>query len=128
MSSQALSAINQVSDAIRNELAKIVVGQQEAIDHLMVAMLADQHCMLEATPGSGKNMLAAALAKALGLSFCRVHCTEDLSPAELVSLAILASNNHSGADKASPILPHMLLIDDISRLGPRRGIARADHR
>jgi MoxR-like ATPase len=74
--------------------------------------------LLEATPGSGKNMLVAALAEALGLSFCRVHCTEDLSPAELISQVFLASSEHRGAADAASTLPHILLVDDISRLTP----------
>jgi len=118
MSSTTLTEIKDAADAIRQELTRIVVGQEEIIEHLMVAILAGQHCLLEAAPGSAKNLLASSLARTLGLSFHRVHCTPDLSPAELISRAILASNEHGVADDESSTLPHMLLIDDISRLVP----------
>ncbi|MDP6466672.1 MAG: MoxR family ATPase [Pirellulaceae bacterium] len=118
MSFPALTEINNAAGAIRREVARIVVGQQEVIDHLMVAILAGQHCLLEAVPGSAKNLLAASLAKTLGLSFCRVHCTPNLSPAELISRAVFASHEHGGTDDESSTLPHMLLIDDILRLVP----------
>jgi MoxR-like ATPase len=118
MSSTPLIDMNDAADAVRQELARFAVGQEEVIDHLLVAILAGQHCLLEATPGSGKNRLAASLAKVLGLSFFRVHCSTDLRPAELISQLALASNDHGGTAGASSSLPHMLLVDDISRLVP----------
>jgi len=118
MTSATLAALNDAAQAIREELAGVVVGQQEVIDQLMVAILAGQHCLLEATPGSAKNLLVASLAKTLGLEFHRVHCTPDLSPAELTSLAIGGANEQTGDADEAATLPHVLLVDDISRLVP----------
>lgn len=104
--------------AIREELAGVVVGQQEVVDQLMVALLAGQHCLLEAAPGSAKNLLAASLAKALGLRFHRVHCTPDLSPWELILQAMGRTDGQSDKAAEAATLPHVLLVDDVSRLVP----------
>ncbi len=118
MSTTTLPAFHDTAEAIHRELASVVVGQQDVIDQLLAAILAGRHCLLESAPGSAKNLLVASLAKTLGLSFHRVHCTPDLLPDALISGAVLAAREHPDAPGNSMQLPHVLLVDDITRLVP----------
>jgi len=129
MSHATLAALHDAAREIREELATVIVGQQEVIEQLLVALLAGQHCLLEAAPGSAKNRLVAALAKTLGLDLHRVHCTPDLEPLEMISLAVRGEQLVRGGGRAAAeaaegaTLPHMLLVDDIARLPPASRVA-----
>ncbi len=116
MTTNSLSSLHETAEAVRCELAQAVVGQQEVIDQLLAAILAGQHCLLEAAPGSAKRLLVSSWAKSLGLTFHRVHCTPDLTAHELLARALADASRQSVASLGQATLPHVLLIDDISRL------------
>jgi len=132
MSTATLTSLHDAAQAVRQMIARKVVGQHEVIDQLLVAILAGQHCLLESAPGSARNTLAASLAQALGFRFHRVHCTTDLQPHELIEAALWSADHSTRAAngrattaescQAEPTdrltLPNMLLVDDVSRLMP----------
>jgi MoxR-like ATPase len=76
----SLSTVQPIADAIRANVARIIVGKREVIDLLLVALLSDGHVLIEDVPGMGKTLLAKALARSIGATFQRVQGTPDLLP------------------------------------------------
>jgi MoxR-like ATPase len=104
---------------VRAELAKVIVGQTEVLDQLLVVMLCGGHALLEGVPGTAKTLTIKALARITQLEFERVQCTPDLMPADILganvfSLATSAFTLHRG-----PVFTHLLLVDEVNRMPPR---------
>lgn len=110
------SDLEQLQDAftaIREQMAKAVVSQEAVIEQMMVALLAQGHCLYEGPAGAAKSLAAASLARVLGLQFDRVRCTAELSPRDVIGLG--ASPTGTG-EVAGPIFANIVLVDDFSRL------------
>ena len=104
---------------IRTELSKVIVGQREVIDQLMIVLVCGGHALLEGVPGLAKTLTVKTLARICGLSFQRVQCTADLMPADVIgtnvfNLATSAFSLHRG-----PIFTDLLLVDEINRTTAR---------
>ena len=104
---------------VRSELARVLVGQTEAADQLLLVILAGGHAVIEGVPGLAKTMAVKALARICGLGFQRVQCTADLMPADITgtnvfNLGTSAFNLHRG-----PVFTDLLLVDEINRTAPR---------
>jgi len=104
---------------IRTELAKVIVGQQETVDQLLVVLACGGHALLEGVPGLAKTLTIKTLARICGLGFQRVQCTADLMPADIIgtnvfNLATSQFTLHSG-----PIFTDLLLVDEINRTTAR---------
>src|SRR5688572_32632309 len=82
--------------ALRAEIGKVIVGQQETVEHLLVALLAGGHCLLEGVPGLAKTLMVRTLASALRLSFKRIQFTPDLMPSDIVGTEILEEDHGTG--------------------------------
>src|SRR5438874_2250299 len=97
--------------AIRAEMAKVIVGQQEVIDQLIIAILARSHCLLEGVPGLAKTQMVRTLAEVMNLSFRRVQFTPDLMPSDITGTDIIqeepASNNRKLVFFKGPIFAQM---------------------
>ncbi len=107
--------------AMREELGKVIVGQRDVIDDLLVAFFAGGHVLFEGVPGLGKTLLAKTFADVLGLSFKRIQCTPDLMPADILGTQMVVDRDgHKAFDfSRGPIFTNVLLADEINRATPK---------
>ncbi len=107
--------------ALKEELGRVIVGQVEVIERLLVAFFADGHVLLEGVPGLGKTLLAKSFAQTLGLSFKRIQCTPDLMPADILGTQMVVDRGGHKAFEFSkgPVFTHILLADEINRATPK---------
>ena len=108
---------------VRSELARVLVGQTEAADQLLLVILAGGHAVIEGVPGLAKTMAVKALARICGLGFQRVQCTADLMPADITGTEILQADE-SGQRRElvfhrGPVFANLLLADEINRTPPK---------
>jgi MoxR-like ATPase len=106
---------------LRQEVGRVVVGQDNVVDHLIVALLTQGHALLVGVPGLAKTLLVSSLSKALDLSFGRVQFTPDLLPADITGTDVLSE--HEGRRELSfmpgPIFKNLVLADEINRTPPK---------
>ncbi len=107
-----------VSPLIEN-IEQVIVGKRRAIEYLMVALLCEGHVLLEDVPGSGKTMLARAIAASLGIRFKRIQCTPDLLPNDITGVSIYNQKSGEVEFNPGPIFVNVLLADEINRATPR---------
>ena len=110
-------------DAVKNEIAKIIVGQETVVNELMISLLAGGHCLLEGVPGLAKTLLVSTLAKTMELNFNRVQFTPDLMPSDIVGTEILEEDHTTGKRffkfQKGPIFTNIFLADEINRTPPK---------
>jgi len=102
-------------DAIRSEVAKVVVGQEKMIDGLLIGLLCEGHILIEGIPGLAKTTTVKALSKTLGLGFKRVQFTPDLLPSDILGAEVYDPQNNGFKIKKGPIFTNLLLADEINR-------------
>ena len=122
MSEPTLEAAATALEEARSQLSRVVIGQQRMLDRIMVALLADGHCLLEGVPGLGKTLLVRTLARALGLDFKRIQCTPDLMPADILGTQMLVEEPGGGRRfefQPGPVFTQVLLADEINRATPK---------
>ncbi len=110
-----LSKVQEVLGRIREEVAKVVVGQDEVVDMALVAILAGQHALIEGVPGVGKTLLVRTLAKVLGGKFSRIQFTPDLMPADITGTNVFNMQQNEFTLVPGPVFTTFLLADEINR-------------
>ena len=110
-----ISAQAELVTKIREEVAKVIVGQEKLIDRLILAMVTGGHILLEGVPGLAKTLSVNTLAKALGLDFKRISFTPDLLPADVVGTLIYSPKTGDFSPKKGPVFTNLLLADEINR-------------
>ena len=100
---------------VKEEVAKVVVGQEKMIDSLLIALLCEGHILIEGVPGLAKTTTVNALSQALGLNFKRAQFTPDLLPADILGAEIYDPQNNQFKIKKGPIFTNLLLADEINR-------------
>lgn len=119
----SVDKLNQAADRIREQLSKVIVGQHDVIDQLLITMFCRGHCLLEGVPGLAKTLLISTLAQSLNLTFSRIQFTPDLMPADITGTDIIEENKASGHRElrflAGPIFSHVILADEINRTPPK---------
>ena len=110
-----LEALRNSADAIRNELGKVIVGQYEFIELLIVALLSDGHVLIEGVPGIAKTITAKLFAKTLDTNFSRLQFTPDLMPSDVLGTSVLNMKTSEFEFKSGPIFSNIVLIDEINR-------------
>lgn len=114
----AISLIEFTERVIRN-VETVIVGKRPQIELLMAAMLCQGHIIIEDVPGTGKTMLARAMAASLGISFKRLQCTPDLLPNDITGVSVFNQNTQEFDFRPGPVFVNILLADEINRATPR---------
>ncbi|HEX4208455.1 MAG TPA: MoxR family ATPase [Ktedonobacteraceae bacterium] len=115
----SLQAVQQLADAVRENVAQVIVGKREVIDLLLVALLSDGHVLLEDVPGMGKTVMAKSLARSLGATFQRVQGTPDLLPTDIIGVSYFDQSRNEFVFRRGPLFAHVLLVDEVNRTTPR---------
>ena len=110
-----LSLLTQRISEIKQELSKVIVGQQKTIDQLLVALLVNGHILLEGVPGVAKTLTAKLMAQTIDTSYSRIQFTPDLMPSDILGTSIYNAKNNDFEFKKGPIFANIILIDEINR-------------
>jgi MoxR-like ATPase len=119
----AVAACENAFNRLRDELAKVIVGQNDTIEQVLIAMFAGGHALLEGVPGLAKTLLIASLARALHLSFKRIQFTPDLMPSDITGTDVIQENLQTRAREyrflPGPLFANLILADEINRTPPK---------
>ncbi len=115
------SSVKESFEVIFSELEKVIVGQKDVIENLMVALLCEGHALLEGFPGLGKTMIVSNLAKILDLKFSRIQCTPDIMPSDITGTYIIEEQEGRKVFRLEkgPVFTNILLADEINRATPK---------
>ena len=126
MRQEDLDAVRKLKDAfdnIKTQLARVIVGQSEVIEELLIAMFSKGHCMLEGVPGLAKTLMISTLSKSLSLAFSRIQFTPDLMPSDITGTEVIEENRSTGAREfkfiQGPLFANVILADEINRTPPK---------
>ena len=117
--SMNLTDVNALAEAVRAEIGKAVVGQHEMVDHLLIALLAQGHVLLEGPPGTAKTFMAQCFARAIGLDFGRIQFTPDLLPGDILGSNLFNFQTSQFTLTRGPIFTELLVADEINRTPPK---------
>jgi MoxR-like ATPase len=120
---EAVARCQKSYEDLRNELSRVIVGQADVIEQVMIAILARGHALLEGVPGLAKTLLVSSLAEATHLTFKRIQFTPDLMPSDITGTEVLQENPETGGRHykflPGPLFSHMILADEINRTPPK---------
>ncbi|HRJ79531.1 MAG TPA: AAA family ATPase, partial [Planctomycetota bacterium] len=118
---RTLKELGEAHKAIRAELSKRIIGQDEVVEQVLTAFFAGGHVLLLGVPGLGKTLLIRSLAEILGLKFNRIQFTPDLMPSDITGSDVLASEGSERSFKflGGPIFTNFILADEINRTPPK---------
>ncbi|MDG2433534.1 AAA family ATPase, partial [Flavobacterium sp.] len=114
----AIQNLVQKRNQLKNEIAKVIVGQDAVVDQILVCIFSGGHALLVGVPGLAKTLLVNTLAQALGLDFKRIQFTPDLMPSDILGSEILDENRQFKFIKG-PIFSNIILADEINRTPPK---------
>ncbi len=119
----AVQKCEQAYNKIRDELSKVIVGQNEVIEQVLIAIFSRGHALLEGVPGLAKTLLISSIAESLHLTFKRIQFTPDLMPSDVTGTEIIQENPETGRREYTflpgPIFANLLLADEINRTPPK---------
>jgi MoxR-like ATPase len=120
---EGLDKLKQAHQSLREQIARVVVGQDDVIDQLMISIFARGHCILEGVPGLAKTLMVSTLAECLALDFTRIQFTPDLMPSDITGTEVLQEDRATGARQLryvrGPVFTNVLLADEINRTPPK---------
>jgi MoxR-like ATPase len=114
-----LNYIQEVASKVKENIQKVVIGKEEQIDQLLVALISSGHVLLEDVPGTGKTLLAKTMAKSLDCSFKRIQFTPDLLPTDVTGINFYNQKKGEFEFRSGPIFSNIVLADEINRATPR---------
>ena len=113
----------EVQASIRREVRKVIVGQEEVVEHVLISLFVGGHCLLTGLPGTAKTLLVRTMARTLGLKFNRIQFTPDLMPSDITGTDIIeedpATGHRTWTFVPGPIFSNLLLADEINRTPPK---------
>jgi MoxR-like ATPase len=119
----AVAKLAQAYERLQTELGKVIVGQREVVEQLLIVMLCRGHCILEGVPGLAKTLLISTLARATSLAFSRIQFTPDLMPSDITGTEVIEEDKSSGTRQLrfvkGPIFGNVILADEINRTPPK---------
>src|SRR4051794_6316544 len=119
----AIKKLKGAFDSIKQQLNRVIVGQDMVIEELLIALFARGHCMLEGVPGLAKTLMISTLSRCLSLEFSRIQFTPDLMPADITGTDFIEKNPSTGTFellfRPGPLFSNMILADEINRTPPR---------
>src|SRR5579885_2341087 len=110
-----LTALNQAVLSIHTEIKKVIVGQDEMVKLIIVALLTDGHVLIEGVPGVAKTLTAKLVARSLAVQFSRIQFTPDLMPSDVLGTPVFNPKEGSFEFKRGPLFSNIVLIDEINR-------------
>lgn len=119
---QRVQQFSQTFTCIRDEINKLIVGQQDVVEGVLTALMVGGHVLIEGVPGLGKTLLVSTLSKAVNLQFSRIQFTPDMMPADIVGSTVLnedQTGKHSLSFQPGPIVSNLVLADEINRATPK---------
>lgn len=119
MMDETLAPIASPIDRIVSNVASVILGKRAEVEYVVVALLCRGHVLIEDVPGTGKTVLARAIARSLDLSFSRVQCTPDLLPSDITGTRVYFPHSGSFTFQPGPVFSHVLLVDEVNRATPR---------
>ena len=114
-----MATIKEVSDKIKDSVGKVFKGDEKIVDMVLAAVFAGGHVLLEDVPGTGKTVLAKAIAKASGLEFSRIQCTPDLMPSDVTGSSVWLPARSEFEFRPGPVMSSIVLVDELNRATPR---------
>ena len=108
-----------IAQSVKTNIARVIVGKDEVVELLLIALFCEGHVLLEDVPGIGKTTLAKSLAKSLGCSFQRIQFTPDLLPSDITGVNVFNQKTGEFEYRPGPIVAQVVLADEINRAGPR---------
>jgi MoxR-like ATPase len=119
----AVERLHEAHDRIIDQLSRVIVGQREVIEELLICLFSRGHCLLEGVPGLAKTLLVSTLARSLDLSFSRVQFTPDLMPSDIIGTDVLEEDRATGMRQPrfleGPLFANVVLADEINRTPPK---------
>jgi MoxR-like ATPase len=119
----AVSKLAEAREKIQDQLSRVIVGQEEVVEQILIAIFSRSHCLLEGVPGLAKTLMISTLSETLDLSFNRIQFTPDLMPADITGTEIIEENRSTGARERrfmeGPIFSNIVLADEINRTPPK---------
>jgi MoxR-like ATPase len=116
--SEAIKDFGVLYQALRKEISKVIIGQDEVVKQVLISIFSKGHCLLVGVPGLAKTLLVSSISQSLGLSFNRIQFTPDLMPSDIIGSEILDESRHFKFIKG-PVFANVILADEINRTPPK---------
>lgn len=122
-SQESIEKLNSAYAGLREQIGKVIIGQDQVIEHLLIALFSRGHCLLEGVPGLAKTLMISTLARCLSMDFSRIQFTPDLMPADITGTDVLQENRSTGEREfhfiQGPLFHNIVLADEINRTPPK---------
>src|SRR5436305_8285917 len=120
---EAVRKLKEGFASIKQQLSRIIVGQEEVIEELLISLFSKGHCILEGVPGLAKTLMISTLSRCLSLNFSRIQFTPDLMPSDITGTEVIEENRSTGGCEfkflAGPLFANVVLADEINRTPPK---------
>ena len=111
--------LSALATQVRTELSKVIIGQRDVVDQLVLVLVCGGHAVMEGVPGLAKTLTVKSLARICGLGFQRVQCTADLMPSDVTGTNVFDLSKNTFSMHRGPVFTDLLLVDEINRTSPR---------